>query len=278
MKVAVKCQYCEKDVVLPFKCRFCNQHYCTEHRLPENHECPEYWKVTVPREQPSPIVVEEGLEATPYEYTFSYTPPRVSRPFQFSQKELRHLTIGALLVIGVGLSFIPQAVRALGLKMSTTPVLLLSLALILTFSFLIHEIAHKLSAQHFGLWAEFRLTLFGALITFLSMLLPFFKIISPGAVMIAGPLTKEEAGKTAIAGPLTNIVLSTIFIAVLMNIQNDFLMVNSFFGVWINALIALFNIIPFGIMDGFKVFRWNKLVWATAFIASIALTIFVFTR
>jgi len=110
------------------------------------------------------------------------------------------------------------------------------------------------------------------------MLLPFFKIISPGAVMIAGPLTKEEAGKTAIAGPLTNIVLSTIFIAVLMNIQNDFLMVNSFFGVWINALIALFNIIPFGIMDGFKVFRWNKLVWATAFIASIALTIFVFTR
>jgi len=274
MKVAVKCQYCEKDVVLPFKCRFCNQYYCTEHRLPENHECPEYWKATVPREQPSPIVVEEGLEATPYEYTFSYTPPRISRSFRFSPKELRHLTIGALLVIGVGLSFIPQAVRALGLSVST-PELLSSLAIILTFSFLIHEIAHKLSAQHFGLWAEFRLTLFGALITLLSMLLPF-KLISPGAVMIAGPLTKEEAGKTAIAGPLTNIVLSTICITVLEITQNPFLMINSFFGAWINALIALFNIIPFGIMDGFKVFQWNKLAWATAFIASIALTFFIY--
>ncbi|UCE15682.1 MAG: hypothetical protein JSV12_07390 [Candidatus Bathyarchaeota archaeon] len=273
----MKCQYCEKDVVLPFKCRFCNQHYCTEHRLPENHECPEYWKATVPREQPPPIVVEKELETTPYEYTYSYTPPRISRPFRFSPKELKHLTIGALLVIGVGLSFIPQAVRALDLSVST-PELLLSLALLFTFSFLIHEVAHKLSAQHFGLWAEFRLTLFGALITFLSMLLPLFKIISPGAVMIAGPLTKEEAGKTAIAGPLTNIVLSTICIIVLVITQNTFLRVNSFFGAWINALIALFNLIPFGIMDGFKVFQWNKLVWIAAFIASITLTLFTFAR
>ncbi len=277
MKAAVKCQYCEKNVVLPFKCRFCNQYYCTEHRLPENHECPEYWRATAPREQPPPVIVEEGREATPYKHTITYTPPPISRPYGFSPKELRHLTIGALLVTGVGLSYIPQAVRALGLSVFTMPESLLSLALIFTFSFLLHEIAHKLSAQHFGLWAEFRLTLFGALITLLSMLLPFFKIISPGAVMVAGPLTKEQAGKTALSGPLTNIVLSTICITVLVNTQNTFLQINSFFGAWINAIIALFNLIPFGIMDGFKVFQWNKLAWTTAFIASIALTIFAFS-
>lgn len=221
--------------------------------------------------------MEEGREAAPYEYTITYTPPPISRPYRFSPKEFRHLTIGALLVTGVGLSYIPQAVRALGLSVFTMPESLLSLALIFTFSFLLHEIAHKLSAQHFGLWAEFRLTLFGALITLLSMLLPFFKIISPGAVMVAGPLTKEQAGKTALSGPLINIVLSTICITVLVNTQNTFLQINSFFGAWINAIIALFNLIPFGIMDGFKVFQWNKLAWATAFIASIALTIFVFS-
>lgn len=274
MKAAVKCQYCEKDVDLPFKCSFCNQYYCTEHRLPENHECPEYWRARIPREQPQSIIVEEGREATPYEYTISYTPPAISRPYRFSPKELRHLTIGALLVIGVGLSYIPQAFGSSVLKM---PESLLSLALIFTFSFLLHEIAHKLSAQHFGLWAEFRLTLFGALITLLSMLLPFFKIISPGAVMVAGQLTREEAGKTALAGPLTNIVLSTICITVLVNTQNTFLQINSFFGAWINSIIALFNLFPFGIMDGFKVFQWNKLVWTTAFIASITLTILAFT-
>ncbi|MBE0520185.1 metalloprotease, partial [Candidatus Bathyarchaeota archaeon] len=33
------------------------------------------------------------------------------------------------------------------------------------------------------------------------------------------------------------------------------------------------NLIPFGILDGFKVFRWNKVVWALAFTASLVLTI-----
>jgi len=274
MKATVKCQYCEKDVVLPFKCPFCSQYYCTEHRLPENHECPEYWRAKVPREQSAPIIVEGGREPTRYEYTVSYTPPRIPRSYRFSPKELGHLAVGTLLVIGVGLSYIPGATRALGFSVWTTPEILLSLALIFTFSFLIHEIAHKLSAQHFGLWAEFRLTLFGALITLLSMLLPFFKIISPGAVMITGPITKDKVGKTALAGPLVNIVLSAVCIAILVNTRNTFLQINSFFGAWINAFIALFNLIPFGIIDGFKVFRWNKLAWTAVFVASIALTIF----
>ena len=172
--------------------------------------------------------------------------------------------------MGVGLSFIPQFV---GLA-EQIPETLVSLTIVFTLAFLLHELAHKLSAQRFGLWAEFRLTTFGALITLISMLLPFFKIISPGAVMIAGPATKESVGKTALAGPLTNIVLSTICITVAITTQNGFFHVIAVFGAWINAIIALFNLIPFGIMDGFKVFWWNKIAWSTAFIASTALTIF----
>ncbi|NIR18099.1 MAG: hypothetical protein GWN86_31065, partial [Desulfobacterales bacterium] len=149
-------------------------------------------------------IVEEELEATPYEYTVTYRPPPISRSFRFSPTEIRHLILSALLVIGVGLSLALQV--PLGLVI--TPEILVSLALIFTFAFLIHELAHKLSAQRFGLWAEFRLTMFGALITLISIFLPFFKIISPGAVMIAGPIGKKVAGKTAIAGPLTNTALS----------------------------------------------------------------------
>jgi Zn-dependent protease len=190
--------------------------------------------------------------------------------FWFSQRELKHLTVGALLVMGVGLSFIPQM---LGLSVLMRPEILLSLAIIFTFSFLFHEIAHKLSAQRYGLWAEFRLTLFGALITLLSMLpFPFFKIISPGAVMIAGTITRKEAGKTALAGPLMNITLSTIFTAVAMGVSSTVGII-AVFGAWINAIIALFNLIPFGIMDGLKVFRWNKTIWILAFTASLILTI-----
>jgi Zn-dependent protease len=101
---------------------------------------------------------------------------------------------------------------------------------------------------------------------------PFFKIISPGAVMIAGTITRKEAGKTALAGPLMNITLSTIFTAVAMGVSSTVGII-AVFGAWINAIIALFNLIPFGIMDGLKVFRWNKTIWILAFTASLILTI-----
>jgi Zn-dependent protease len=167
-----------------------------------------------------------------------------------------------LLVLGVGLSFMPYM----------GSISLVSLAIAFTLSFFLHELAHKFSAQHFGLWAEFRLTMQGALITLISMLLPFFKIISPGAVMIAGSVTKETAGKTALSGPLTNIVLSALCTMIAAMMQNTSFWIIA----GINALIAFFNLIPFGIMDGLKVFWWNRTVWMLAFIASVAFTIYTY--
>jgi len=194
-------------------------------------------------------------------------PKPTAKVFWFSTTELKHLTLGTLLVMGVGLSFIPYV----GLT------ILVSLAIAFTLSFLLHELAHKFSAQHFGLWAEFRLTMQGALITLLSMLLPFFKIISPGAVMIVGPVTRETAGKTALSGPLTNIILSTVCILmVVMTPQNSFFWTIAVYVAWINALIAFFNLIPFGIMDGLKVFLWNKIVWTIIFVLSVALMIITY--
>jgi Zn-dependent protease len=159
---------------------------------------------------------------------------------------------------------------------SLRPEILAILAIVFALTFLLHELAHKLTAQHFGLWAEFRLTLFGALITAFSIFLPLFKIISPGAVMIAGSIDRETAGKTAIAGPLINITLSTIILAfALYPLDQSIKTVVMLSAAW-NAWIALVNLIPFGLLDGVKVFMWNKTVWSTTFIASMALTIFTF--
>jgi len=36
----VKCFYCDEDIgYLPFKCKYCGNRYCKNHRLPENHDC-----------------------------------------------------------------------------------------------------------------------------------------------------------------------------------------------------------------------------------------------
>jgi Zn-dependent protease len=152
--------------------------------------------------------------------------------------------------------------------------ILIGSALIFVSVFLMHEIAHKLVAQHFGLWAEFRLTMFGALLTLISVISPF-KIISPGAVMIAGYANKETIGKTAMAGPATNLTLSIVLFALFRYLQPNSTI--ALLGALFNAWIALFNLFPLGILDGWKVFNWDKIIWATVFVASVALTILTYS-
>jgi len=172
--------------------------------------------------------------------------------------------------MGVGLSTILQVIS---LRRSG-PMILLILVAVFTSVFLLHEIAHKLTAQHYGLWAEFRLSMFGALITLLSIVSPI-KLISPGAVMIAGPISKEMGGKTALAGPLTNIILSILFLFFAYP-SSSFPKIVLMLGAAFSAWIAFFNLIPFGMLDGSKVFGWNRMVWVIVFITAVSLTIFTF--
>lgn len=264
----MKCHYCQKDTILPFRCPYCGYYFCSEHRLPENHNCPELWRARAPREKLPPITVETR---SPHEYTTSYTlaPPRRHKILWFSITELKHLAVGTVLVMSVAIS--------LFLYSSFDLTLLVALALIFTASFLLHEIAHKLTAQRYGAWAEFRVNVFGVLITLISIIPHFPKLIAPGAVVIAGPMNRETVGKTASAGPLTNIVLATLFITVAFFASNTLLRLGAY-GAWINAFIAFFNLIPFGLFDGLKIFRWSKPVWATSLIASLTLMILTAIR
>ncbi len=250
----MKCNYCGKEEVLPFKCQYCQGFFCAEHRLPENHACPQMEKARAPREV-----------APAFEYEVTYTQPRPLVKFRFSPTEIRHLTISAILVFGVGL----------GMLVFRFPLAIVAVAsFIFVWFFLIHEIAHKLVAQHYGLWAEFRLILFGALLTLLSIISPF-KIISPGAVMIAGYASKESVGKTAVAGPSVNIVLSLVSFALTFVPLGPFFAV-AVFSAALNAFIAIINLVPVGMLDGLKVFHWNKLVWSIVFVMSIALIVIIF--
>jgi len=248
---------------MPFTCTYCGQYFCGEHRLPENHDCPEYWRVKTLKEQQAAKVEPR------YQGGFTVMKPRrQGRIIWFGTTELKHLLIGALLTLAIGFSMPLYSMPGL----YSFPEVLTALAVVFAFSFIIHEIAHKITAQHYGLWAEFRITLWGTLVTLLSIISPF-KIISPGAVMIGGMADEKIIGKTSIAGPLTNIALALLFL-VCTQVLHGLIGFAFFFGVLINSFIALFNLIPFGILDGFKVLSWNKTIWAIAFSASLALTIY----
>jgi Zn-dependent protease len=206
----------------------------------------------------------EAPPASRFEYQVTYSPPRSK--FTFSTIEIRDLAIATLLVSGVGLSM-------LGIELLNIQSLLVIVLLALfTSTFLMHEIAHKITAQHYGLWAEFRLTIVGALITLISIISPFFKIIAPGAVMIGGTASKEIIGKTSIAGPLTNIIFCMVALAMTFALPSSSpLAVVAAVTAFFNAFIAVLNLIPIGILDGWKIFQWNRIIWALAFTTSIIL-------
>ena len=133
-------------------------------------------------------------------------------------------------------------------------------------AFLLHELSHKIVAQKYGYDAEFR--------SFDSMLLiaiglSFFGFIfaAPGAVMIRGVYNLGHNGKISLAGPLVNIILALLYLAGMLVFPNLVFQ----YGLYINSLLAVFNLIPLGMFDGKKVFAWNKAVWGVGFGFSVAL-------
>lgn len=248
---------------MPFQCPYCGGRFCGMHRLPENHSCP---KMELARASKQEDIVAMKTPSS-YDYTISFGQPRrMKGRVYFSPKEVKHLAVATLIVIGVGLSFGFFA----GISI-TNSVWLFAFTFILTISFFVHEIAHKVVAQRHGLWAEFRLTRWGTILTLVFMILPTpFKLISPGAVMISGSSRLSDIGKVSISGPVTNLIMSGLFLA-LVPVAGNFSSV-FILGALLNGYIAVFNLIPFGILDGYKIFNWNKRYWGLAFGFALVLT------
>lgn len=118
--------------------------------------------------------------------------------------------------------------------------------------FLLHELMHRAVARNFGLGARFEANypMLG-----LALVLSFMNFIfaAPGAVYTRGQRTGRQQMLISVAGPVTNIVLALVFLAV-PGVIGDY-------GFRINAWLALFNMIPVGGLDGESVLRYNKAVY-----------------
>ena len=160
-------------------------------------------------------------------------------------------------------------------------------------AFILHEIGHKIIAKKNGCWAEFRADPSGLKF---GMFLAFFLgvlFMAPGAVMVAGLVTRKQNGHIAVAGPLTNLSLFLVGIPIwiiilgltgAMNgnppslfeggVSTAYIEGNSIIwqsmlvdagAVWLSAnlILGLFNMIPFGPLDGAKVKDWSEQAFYT---------------
>jgi Zn-dependent protease len=85
------------------------------------------------------------------------------------------------------------AIAMSGFSVSKIIIVFFVSALTVGVAFLLHELAHKLVAQHYGCYAEFR-SFDNMLI--LAIVMSFFGFVfaAPGAVMISGPVGIRKNG------------------------------------------------------------------------------------
>jgi Zn-dependent protease len=199
------------------------------------------------------------------------------KPGKFSRIEATHILI-SILVLTIAFSFwISGGLifnRNLDLIIRSIPY---AFAGVLT-AFFFHELSHKFMAQKYGLWAEYRFFPLGLLLALILSVCTGFVFAAPGAVMFMGGSRYHETGRIAMAGPLANIIVASITLPLY------FLLFDTQFGAiigficLINTILAVFNLLPFGPLDGVKIIRWNATVWVLLLIVAIILLAFIIPR
>ena len=137
-------------------------------------------------------------------------------------------------------------------------------------AFILHELGHRTVARSYGVHSEYRAWTWGL---FLAILMAFvtrggFVFAAPGAVYIFGRVSREQNGKISLAGPVTNLVLALFFLGMYFVTPYKELAATA---AYVNVLLGSFNILPFGPLDGTKIYAWNARVWGVVFACFLVL-------
>jgi len=201
-----------------------------------------------------------------YDVGYAYAPPR--RRLSFSPQEIRDLAIA---VGGLTLAF--AIVYSRVMYNHSIPIFLYSLlvSFLAVFSgFVFHEMGHKLVAQKYGCWAEFRAFPRGILMALLFSLMGFV-FAAPGAVMISGRINQEQNAKISMAGPVVNLAIGFSLVPVIMLVNYTPILKAAYSVASINFLLAGFNLLPIPPLDGSKIWRWNIPVYILLIATSVAM-------
>lgn len=200
-------------------------------------------------------------------------PPRI----YFSGREIAHLLIASV-VLTLGMSLVlggrPGEVLEFRTDLDVAKLLaLLPLAAIAVVpAFILHELAHKVLAQRRDMFAEFQANLPGLGVGIVATFLLKFLLMVPGVVQIYGDADRRDAGIISIVGPGVNLIIGYLALGVGLLFAPHVRVgdigsagVGDYFQLvaYLNAILAAFNMLPFGPLDGRKVFRWS-VVWFAA--------------
>jgi Zn-dependent protease len=140
-------------------------------------------------------------------------------------------------------------------------------------AFFFHELSHKIVAQRYGMWAEYRYNKQGLLFALFFSFLVGIVWAAPGAVYISGYPTNGQSGKISVAGPMLNITVAAIFLGISLITNDFFVFIVASAICFVNIFLAAFNMLPLQSLnlDGHKVLRWNKYWFIGVYILIVVL-------
>ena len=158
---------------------------------------------------------------------------------------------------------------------SSLPLVLLVSLFSIVLAFSAHEGAHRFIAIRLGAIAFFKKWNLGLLLIIVSSLVGSL-FATAGAVQFTGITDESKIGKSALAGPATNLIIGTSVYGIYLlggfsSISLvGFLLINIF---RINLWLGLFNMIPIPPIDGSKVFRWDLKIFVIVIVIAVALNL-----
>lgn len=214
--------------------------------------------------------ISSGTWPTRYSYSWAPTQPETGR-VSTSPTELLHISVAFLvltfdfiLILYVGGLITGFGGSIFGSSLLTA---ILTAAGLAFTAFVCHELAHKISAQRHGYWAEFRWSPMGLAFSVFTAYLGFL-FAAPGATVVGGMGDVRQWGRTSLAGPAANLGFAAVFY--LSSVTAWWFGSPVFFALlllaYFNTFFAAFNLVPLGPLDGAKVLRWNSAAWGVAFV------------
>ncbi|MFX0010062.1 MAG: hypothetical protein ACFE9R_07090 [Candidatus Hermodarchaeota archaeon] len=282
------CYHCGTEISNTFHCSKCGQSYCSLHKDPLDHECniviesinfgSQPISHTTPSYSESPQVVPhyssqtvtpDGIIRGTSDGSYTWYRQEQAIPedafdpdsgisfkgiFLAHKSELTHFIIAGIIIYAVGIISFYSSVG------STYFWALFVLAGFYVTAFLFHELGHRQVAIHNKLQTKFRLLTYGLLMTLISC----GRFALPGAVVVLGlDKISRKTGLCKAAGPSVNFVYGSILFLISFIIPNSLYPLNYIFciGAYLNFMLGSFNMIPFGILDGQNIWKWNKKVY-----------------
>ncbi|MFW9947320.1 MAG: hypothetical protein ACFFDX_10900 [Candidatus Odinarchaeota archaeon] len=306
------CYHCGRETSDIYYCSKCGQNYCLLHKESIDHECNIVIEGLKLQQTPSSITYMEpqiisthstqeiasssdSLVRGTVDGTYTWyrqekqIPDNAFDPdsgiefkgiFLAHKSEFLHFLIGVILIFIVGLISFYKII------FSGYVWALFMLAGFYATAFLFHEFGHRQVAVHFGLQTKFRLLTFGMILTGITIAMGIFTLVSgsaalpglalPGAVVVLGlDKVSRKTGLCKAAGPIVNLIYGSILFAISFFIPTSFFPLNLLIGMaaYFNFMLGAFNMLPFGILDGQNIWKWNKIVYFLLMISLVVLLI-----